>query len=413
MTSARLALPACLGLLLLACDRGAPPGDITERDSAGVRIIDHPAAALAAAPRWGLGDPTVVITAAGTGDDGFSFLAGALRTPDGRIVLADNQNDGTRFLVYGPDGAFERRLGRSGGGPGEFRNARILGLLGDTLVLYDFQGLRVTRMRADGTLIGTAELARLGMAKVGMVNGVLADGRILSTPMSFQDTTDHGDGTYRQAGGALAIDPATATLDTLQVFPGNEVAMIAMELGGMRRSMPGPLGYGKRTLYASAGGSVHVATNTTAEIASYALPWALTRLIRVAKRPPAVDQAARDAQLAEALANIDGISGVPEAFKTSMRETVRRARFADSMASYQSLLAGADGSLWAREMRSVADSTPHLLIFGPDGHLQARADLPPGARLLWTDGAQALVAMTDENELPRLELRPVERTAVP
>lgn len=394
-------------LFVVACSDSGGLTEVSVRDSAGVTILEHPAAAIAAAPAWSLGAPTVTIGGGEGEDQGFSFIATAHRLSDGRIVLADNEREGTRFLVYGADGTFERRLGRSGNGPGEFRNARILGVQGDTLLAYEFSNARVTRMRIDGTLVGTQELSRLGPMKVGMPSGLLPDGRILSSPIPFGDSTDHGTGVYRQEGGALAIEPAAATIDTLQRFPGSEVKLTTMSFGGESGSIPSPIGYGKRTLYATTSDRVHVATNASGEIATYRLPWALDRVTRLNGGTAPVDQAARDAQIAEALANIDRTTGVPEAFKTVMKQTVRDAAFADSMAHYQSITAGVDGSLWLRQMRSVADSVPHYLVVGADGRLAARIDLPKGARLTWTDGTQALVVLMDDNDLPRLELRPV------
>lgn len=398
---------------MAACGHAPASTAVTARDSAGIAIIEHSEGAVAAAPLWSLGAPTVTIGGGEGEDQEFSFISFAHRAGDGRIVLADNQDQGTRVLVYGPDGTFTRRVGRAGGGPGEFGNARVLGAQGDTLVIYDFMSARVTRMDLTGKLIGTAELSRLGPLKVGMVSGVLGDGRILSAPMALGDTADHGSGVFRQNGGVLVVDPATAVLDTLQVFPGNEVTMIKMEFSGMSRSMAGPIGYGKRTLVANGTAEVHVATNATSEIATYRTPWALTRLVRFAGTTPKVDQAARDAQIAAAVANIQGASGIPEAFKTSMIASVRRVAFADSMARYQSMMAGADGSLWLRQMRSVADSVPHYLVVGTDGRLAARMDLPKGAQLMWADGTQALVVITDANDLPRLELRPVVKGSTP
>lgn len=408
MTPARHRIPFALVVsLVAACGQASGTSEVVARDSAGVTIIEHPAGAIAAAPAWSLGAPTITIGGGEGEDQAFSFIATARRLGDGRIVLADNENEGTRFLVYGADGKFERRLGRPGDGPGEFRNARALGASGDTLVIYDFMSSRVTRMRADGALIGTAELSRLGPMKLGIPTGALGDGRLLTSPMSFGDTTDHGSGVFRLGGGALVVDPATAVLDTLQEFPGDEVTMIRMEFGGMSRSMPGPIGYGKRTLYATDAGSVHVATNATAEIDTYRLPWALARIVRFRGSTPPVDAAAREAQLTEAVANIQRSTGTPEGFKNSMIATVRRVAFADSMANYQAMTAGADGSLWLRQMRSVADSVPHYLVLGTDGRLAARIDLPKGARLMWADQSQALVVLLDDNDLPRLELRPV------
>lgn len=398
---------------LAACGGPSTAPAISVRDSAGISIVEHSAGAIAAAPAWTLGEPSVTIGGGEGEDQTFSFVATAHRLPDGRLVLADNENEGTRFLVYAADGRFERRLGRAGDGPGEFRNARIMGIRGDTLVIYDFMTARVTRMSADGTVFGTTEIARLGPLKIGMPSGLLGDGRILTSPIPLSDTTDHGAGAYRQAGGAQAIDPEGATLDTLQGFPGAEVKLTEMSFGGQRRSFPAPLGYGKRTLYGSDGALVHVATNASSEVATYRLPWAPVRLVRLAGAVLPVDQAARDAQIAEAIANVGRTTNVPEAFRASMIESIRNAGFADSMAHYQSMTVGTDGSLWLRAMRSVADSVPHYLVLGADGRLAARVDLPKGARLMWTDGAAALVVRLNEEDLPRLELRAIAKVPAP
>jgi hypothetical protein len=403
------ALP--FALLLVACSKSSGPAEIVTRDSAGVTIIEHPAGAISAAALWRLGEPVVTIGGGEGEDQEFSFIGGAVRLSDGRIVLADNEGDGTRFMVYGADGAFDRRLGRPGDGPGEFRSATILGLTGDTLVLYDFMAARLTKMRTDGTLLGTSEFSRLGPMKLGMPTGVMADGRLLTSPVPFGDTAQHGSGPYRQESAVQLIDPVAVTLDTLQAFPGTEVKLSTMTIGGQSRSFPMPLGYGKRTLYGNGPDRIHVVTNERAEVATYGLPWAAHRVVRFAEPAERVDQAARDAQIAEGIANIERSRQLPAEFKATMLENVRNASFADSLPHFTLMLVGTDGSLWLRQARSAADSVPHYVVLSPDGRLAGRVDLPKRGRLLWTDGSQALVSTMDENDLPRLEVRSVTRTS--
>lgn len=396
---------------LAACGHAVDSTAVTVRDSAGITILEHSAAAVAAAPQWTFGPATMTIGGGAGEDQNFSFLAGATRLTDGRFVLADNDPAGARFLVYGPDGRFERRVGRNGQGPGEFGNARLLGVAGDTLVIFDFMTARVTRMSAGGALIATTDLGRLGVMKIGLPGSLLGDGRIVTSPIPFGDTTDHGSAPFRQASAVQLLDPAAGTLDTVAKIPGTEVALIAMSFGGQARRIPAPLGYGKRTLIGSDATQIHLATNEGSEVVTYRLPWAPVRIVRIARTAPPVDQPARQAQIDAAIANIQGGSEMPATAKASMIESIRSAPFADSMAQYQALVVGTDGGLWLREMHSVADSVPHMLILDPTGHLAARADLPTGARLMWTDGAQVLVALADKDDLPRVELRPVVKNA--
>jgi hypothetical protein len=399
------ALP--FALLLAACSESSGPAEIVTRDSAGITIIEHPVGAVAAAPLWSLGEPTLTIGGGEGAEQDLVLLTSAVRLPDGRIVLSDVDRITTRFLVYRADGSFDRQLGRSGSGPGEFRSARILGLFGDTLVIYDYQGARVTRMTSAGELAGTAELARLGPMKIGMPEGIFGDGRLFTTPIPFGDSLDHGSGVYRQESAAMALDPDSVTLDTLQQLPGAEVKLTEMSFGGQRNSFPAPIGYGKRTLVGIRGDLAHVATNDGAQVTTYRLPWALTRVVRFAETTTLVDQPARDAQIAERIASIQRMTGTPDEFKNSMIESARNMPFADSMAYFQTMTVATDGGLWLRQMRSSADSVPRYIVLGPDGRLSGRIDLPKGARLLWTDGAVAIISILDEDDLPRAELRPV------
>lgn len=400
----------CCPFALAACGHGAPTTEIRERDSAGIMIIEHSEGAVAAAPRWTLGDPAVTITNGGGEDEGFSYIGGARRLPDGRIVLADNENEGTRFFVYGADGKFERRIGRAGEGPGEYRNAMLIGASGDTLTIYDLMSARATRVTAEGALVGTQELARFGNLKIGVPDGVLADGRLIATPIPFGDTAGSGAPRYRQRVPVELIDGSADRMDTLATgIPGNEVYPMQMNFGGTTRTFPAAVGYGKRTFFDVGADRVHVVTNARADVVTYRLPWAVARIVRLALPVRVVDAAARQAQIDAAIANAGQISGTPPAMMSAFIDNIRRATFADSMAPFNGMLLGADGALWLKEMRSVADSVPHYLVVGADGHLAGRIDLPLAARLLWSDGTQALIGMKDENDVPRLELRPVTK----
>ena len=98
-------------------------------------------------------EPSLTI---GGGDDESSGVelfrvSDALRLADGRIVVA---NLGTsEVLVLAPDGRLLRRLGRVGGGPGEFdaNSAIFLAAAGDTLFATDLLRQRFHAFRLDDT----------------------------------------------------------------------------------------------------------------------------------------------------------------------------------------------------------------------------------------------------------------------
>jgi hypothetical protein len=71
-------------------------------------------------------------------------------SPKGIVLLHDPT--GPQLLLFGPDGALLAKVGRSGGGPGEYRAVSGLVALDDSLfALYDASASRVSFFRPDGT----------------------------------------------------------------------------------------------------------------------------------------------------------------------------------------------------------------------------------------------------------------------
>lgn len=406
MTPLRV-LPALL--LAAACAKGSEAPLIVERDSAGVAIIEHSAAALRDAPAWSTGTPTMTIAGAVDDQVAFARIVGGTRLSDGRILVVDVDNGATRPLLFGRDGKLERPLGRPGNGPGEFRFAWIAGILpGDTIVFYDMSAVRVTRMLPNGDLVDTRPAGSFGPMDVGVTTGRLSDGRIIALPFALTDS-GKGDGVvYRARNAVTAIDPVRQTLDTLSTtVPSPERFMTHRSFGGEVVSFPAPAPYGSLSLVAPAGEQLLVATNETPDVVTYALPWQARRIVRFTRSRRPVDAAAREAYVNYNLTEIERRSARLGAMKEMLIKDTKEALFPDSMGYYSSLLFASDSSLWVAEMRSSRDSTPTHLIIGPDGHLRARISLPPDARLLWAGRDEVLIIMRDQDDVERLELRPI------
>ncbi|HET9066290.1 MAG TPA: hypothetical protein VFN22_10775 [Gemmatimonadales bacterium] len=92
-----------------------------------------------------------------SGFDEFSSRVGRLPPAtfsDGTVALSDEAS----ILLFDRTGRFLRRVGRRGGGPGEFGGQGIDGLCvvrGDTLVAFSGTDRRVTAFRRDGKVLGT------------------------------------------------------------------------------------------------------------------------------------------------------------------------------------------------------------------------------------------------------------------
>ncbi len=174
--------------------------------------------------------------------------------PDGHIYVAPDL--GQHVLHFDGDGRLVQLIGRAGEGPGEFRMPFRIGLLGDSLWVYDPSLARITLFRPDGTfgrLLATQDrLLRLGTRF--LAHGVFGDGRIVGAP------------TYRMGrrGGAglipvMAVSPSlggpSPSVDTLALvfeadvrfqltIPNGPTLIGASEIDESSLWMPGPRGDG-------------------------------------------------------------------------------------------------------------------------------------------------------------------------
>lgn len=117
-------------------------------DSFGVRsVVTHEALWPGTIP-LPLSEPTAVIRSEASGVV-IGSVRRALRMTDGGVAVIDGQ--GSRVLMFGARGEFERVLGERGEGPGEFMSPKTLSAIhGDTLVVYDVSLRRLTYFSRDG-----------------------------------------------------------------------------------------------------------------------------------------------------------------------------------------------------------------------------------------------------------------------
>ncbi|MFN2326434.1 MAG: hypothetical protein ABR551_11175, partial [Gemmatimonadales bacterium] len=167
-------------LLLLSLGSPTALAGQAERDSAGIRIVENWTPALAAARMWRV-EPRPTVSIGGLSDDPRHELhrvMGATRLRDGRIAIGNQASSSIRF--FGPDGRFLSEAGRSGDGPGEFR--QILGMLplpGDTLLVGDLRRIHV--YSSEGRHIRSHQPQGDGQPFI-FPQGVLGDGSFLGTP---------------------------------------------------------------------------------------------------------------------------------------------------------------------------------------------------------------------------------------
>lgn len=142
-----------LAAALAGCDDAgdAEPRAATVRDSAGVMIVESPAALADRLLGWALSaEPEVRIgVVEGDPDYQLSLVTGAASLPDGRIAVVNGGTQEVRF--FSPAGEFLQSVGRQGRGPGEFQFPQLLPAPSyDSLLIADFLANRFTFIGSDG-----------------------------------------------------------------------------------------------------------------------------------------------------------------------------------------------------------------------------------------------------------------------
>lgn len=139
----------------LVAQRAAAPIVPKARDSAGVRILEHTADALARAPLLSLmPKPLAIVAQNDTGIDLSKVFSEVLVLRDGSIAFF---LDGS-VQVVSPDGIRRQRIGRAGEGPQEFRRADIARGRGDTILVTDGGNSRIAWVTPAKGVVRTRKL---------------------------------------------------------------------------------------------------------------------------------------------------------------------------------------------------------------------------------------------------------------
>jgi hypothetical protein len=203
-----LRLPVLIPLAGCGGER-APDDPVVISDSAGVRIVENPAArGWDKDEAWRVVEPALLRIGVieGAEEDRLYRVSDARRLSDGRIVVANRGTHTLRFFT--PDGRFDRAVGGEGEAPGEFRFVEALDVLaGDTLLAVDGQLQRLTFFDAEGGLIRTRSFAREEGPGWGMrprFEGGFGDGTFLMLALPGHGAP--GPGVHRQRAPLRRVD---------------------------------------------------------------------------------------------------------------------------------------------------------------------------------------------------------------
>lgn len=389
-------LTACAGS---AADTPAPA--IATRDSAGVPIVEHPAAAIAALPTWTI-DTVPELQLRPPEEEGFTAIGDILAWPDGRVFVADRRLRDVR--EFAADGAFTRVVARTGAGPGEVTFvSRLQHLPGDTLAILDGNARLASLFDAAGRYVTRIQYPRLSNGSSLRMLARLHDGRWIATIRPPAVAPKKIDGAIRRDSLvvvrlALGINADVAAMDTIAHVPDQEVFDVITTQGGESYPDVEFLRGGRAAYVASDGDRVVVGANERYVLHEYENA-RLTRLVRVdaTAEPMPADAAQRVIAWSE-----QATANLPAEARAELAAMRKNWRFATTKPFHERLHFGDDGTLWASAPTLLPSDARRYLVFDAAGHALAQVALPAGVEPFRMTREHILGTWTDENDVPHV-----------
>lgn len=335
------------------------------------------------------------------------------------LYVLDTQN--ARVMVYGPSGRFIRQIGRRGQGPGELLAATQVGVAPDgTIVIADLARPGYALFRADGTFLRNVTTAPWMPMGFGVPLALHPQGIV--TPVRPAPAT------RLQSGAADPSSDVTPLMlfgfaggEPRRVFgiPSRETTSTSggSGSGGSRLVMSiAPPVFSPRNLVAVLpNGQLALSFTTGYTIRIVGLDGQTTRYLQRPVRPRVTTAADREAWLEAERARIasgsdgavvvsrggGGISA--EQIRRRREEQIGNARFADTIAALQGIMAAPSGRLWV-ERTSTAGGDGPVDVLTADGSYVGTLPVAglPGAI---SRGGLAAYIERDEDDVVRVVVR--------
>ena len=368
----RFSLPSAL-ILGIACATDESRSGVTERDSAGVRIVESSRPAWDSTTRWHVSPaPTLSIgTVDGAADYQFTRIVGAARFEDATIAVGDAGTNSIRF--FDGNGKLVRTAGRMGNGPGEFRALQSLRRAGDSLDVFDRRVNRITVFNRNGSVVRTIQLSRARYVAMHR----LTSGRWLAAEEEgffggrIQENATPG--LHRFPSAVVILDSTGAVQDTVGVFPGAETAYYTID--GQAGSLHAA--YGRTLAFATRGDTSYVVTGDVLGFDVHDIQGRRVRSVR-ARSPDSTLGPADVTRFSDAfLAEISDSTA-----RAGFRRALEVAAAPPSKAAVGRILVDPRGAIWLSAYENEFMPAPVWFVFDRDGRYLGDVSMPAGLRVL-------------------------------
>ncbi|HUF69448.1 MAG TPA: hypothetical protein VMM79_12465 [Longimicrobiales bacterium] len=392
-------------LLLAGCagDQGPSPARVTERDSAGIRIVENAIDTAAMRAGWTMSVAPVVEIGGIEADELQQLyrVSGGLRLDDGRIVIASRGSSDIR--VFSADGTLARVHGREGDGPGEYRMPALAGRgLADSLIVYDASLRRITVLTPDGGAIRSVELGTEG-GGFPMALGTLGDGRLaMGGGMAFTSEEGLPSGFVRPTSRHVIVSSDGSVEADFGDIPA--VEMWAEIQGSSFRARP--IAFGKFTVAEPVADRLWIGTGERWEVRAYRSDRSLERIVRFNRDLAPVTRTLTDEWIEEELEDIEDLNEARD----------ERARLAslpvpDVIAPYRVFLADRLDNLWIGETMLPGEESRTWTIIDSEGKAVGRLTMPARTSPLDIGTDYVLAVTTDELDVESLTVWRLDRPA--
>ncbi|HET7110850.1 MAG TPA: hypothetical protein VFI41_08245 [Gemmatimonadales bacterium] len=352
---------------------GAPgsPAVPTQRDSAGVAILEYPPDVAQRVPQWTVDtNPIAIIGDDPDGSDDVTHVSTPLLLSGGIVIVW--LGDEARLAAFGPDGAERWHLGQRGQGPTDFGFVDQIFAVGDTAFIPDFGNDRLAMVSAAGAWIGSVR----GLQSCGPepVEGRFPDGSLLAGSYLRYPALPVTDTIMRLPSPVLRI--GTDICDTLVLAPGPEMNVVAFRPRGRSQTTPRFVRYGRNSVSALWDSLVALGTGERYQIDLLDQTGRVMKSLRLDWTPETTPEGALDSVIGRDLERLHGV-GERSLDPAESERLIREETYVSAkLPPYYYFKTSTDGTLWVMDGWAPGIPERTALAFADDGTIQARLHLP-------------------------------------
>jgi len=325
---------------------------------------------------WKIGAaPTLTIGGDGSPQTEFTRVTGAWRLSNGATAVVDAGSNVIR--MFAASGALAQRFGRSGDGPGEFRNMVWTGRFGDTAVVYDGALRRITTIlltdhpRLLATLLITANDDRAGDG-VSIV-GRLADGRWLVRAMGRPDPNRFG---VQRVPGFAGLIRSTGTGSIQWVAEAPDLSIVVSATGNQKLGTVEITAFPASLATAASGSAIWFGDTAADTIVRVDAATGTRQKVTLPDPPAALPRELIDAARARALAEARD-----QAERERVATTYSAPNLPTHLPAFEALVPGAGGEVWVETPAGGRATEKRYVVLSPSGSPIARVSVAAGFRV--------------------------------